>query len=226
MKETGQKELGAERPAASPTDEDLAARAASGSRSAFEELVTRYSARLLHFLESRSGPGSDAEDLVQETFLKAYRNIERFDPGRRFSTWLYTIALRLAISRHRSQGARPLPLDPEGPAHPSPGPQEALIRKEEAQSAGNIWFLARTLKPREYEVLWLRYAEEMPLKDIARTMKRSQVGVRVLLHRSRLRLGQRMRATATSPLRAEAAPAGGKGRPSYEKEKSNAVFPL
>ena len=221
-----EKRWGAERTPASPTDEELAARAASGSRSAFEELVTRYGARLLHFLQSRSGPGGDAEDLVQETFLKAYRNIGRFDPGRRFSTWLYTIAFRLAVSHHRSHGTKPLPLDSEGPDNPSAGPQEALIRKEEARHAGNIWLLARTLKPREYEVLWLRYSVEMPLRDIARTMKRSQVGVRVLLHRSRLRLAEKLRQPSIPALPEEAAPAGGKGRPSYEKEKSHAVFPL
>jgi RNA polymerase sigma-70 factor (ECF subfamily) len=176
-----------------PADEELAVRAAAGSRPSFEELVSRYSLRLFHFLRSRSGSDEDVEDLVQETFLKAYRNIGRYDPQRRFSTWLYTVAIRLSISRQRSQRERPLPLDPEGPEHPSPGPQEVLIRKEEAQKAGNIWLLARTLKPSEYEILWLRYAEEMPMKEIARAMKRSLVGVRVLLHRSRVKLGKKLR---------------------------------
>jgi len=189
------------------TDEELAARAASGVRPAFDELVSRYGPRLFHFLRTRSGSDEDVEDLVQETFLKAYRNIGRYDPGRRFSTWLYTIAFRLSISRLRSQGARPSPLDPEGPEHESPGPQETLIRNEEARKAGGIWVLARTLKPSEYEVLWLRYAEEMPMKDIASAMKKSLVGVRVLLHRSRLKLGKKLTASSPSPLLAEAAPA-------------------
>ncbi len=200
-------EMDAIREALNPTDEELATRAAAGSPPAFEELVSRYFLRLFHFLHSRSGSDEDVEDLVQETFLKAYRNIGRYDPQRKFSTWLFTVAVRLSISRHRSQGTKPLPLDPEGPEHPSPGPQEALIRKEEAQKAGNIWLLARTLKPREYEILWLRYAEEMPMKEIARTMKKSHVGVRVLLHRSRLKLGKKLRAPSPSAHLAEAAAA-------------------
>jgi RNA polymerase sigma-70 factor, ECF subfamily len=187
-----------------PSDEELAIRAAAGSRPAFEELVSKYGLRLFHFLRSRSGSDEDVEDLVQETFLKAYRNIARYDPRWKFSTWLFTAAVRLSISRHRSQGARPLPLDSEGPEHPFPGPQEALIRKEETEEAGNIWLLARTLKPSEYEVLWLRYAEEMPMKEIARAMKRSLVGVRVLLHRSRLKLGKKLRAPSPSADLAEA----------------------
>ena len=176
-----------------PTDEELAARAAAGSRPAFEELVSRYSLRLFHFLRSRSQSDEDIEDLVQETFLKAYRNIGRYDPQRRFSTWLYTVAIRLSISRQRSRRERPLPLDPEGAEHTSPGPQESLVRAEETRAAGNIWLIARTMKPSEYQVLWLRYAEEMPVKEIARSMKKSPVGVRVLLHRSRMKLGKKLR---------------------------------
>jgi len=195
------------REALNPTDKELAAGAAAGFRSAFEELASRYGPRLFHFLRSRSGSDEDVEDLVQETFLKAYRNIGRYDPRWKFSTWLFTAAVRLSISRHRSQRVKPLPLDSDGPEHPSPGPQEVLIRKEEAQKAGNIWFLARTLKPREYEVLWLRYSEEMSMKDIARAMRKSLVGVRVLLHRSRLKLGKKLRAPSPAAGLAEAAAA-------------------
>jgi RNA polymerase sigma-70 factor (ECF subfamily) len=196
--------------AAAPADEELAASAASGSRPAFEELAARYSLRLFHFLRSRSGSDEDVEDLVQETFLKAYRNIGRFDPQRRFSTWLYTIAIRLSISRHRALGARPFPLTPldqEDSEHPSLGPQESLIRQEEARESGNIWQVARTLKRAEYEVLWLRYAEEMSIRDIALAIKRSPVGVRVLLHRSRQKLAKILRASSPSASLTEAAAA-------------------
>ena len=194
--------------AKNPTDEELAARAAAGSRPSFEELVSKYSLRLFHFLRSRSGSDEDVEDLVQETFLKAYRNIGRYDSERRFSTWLYTIALRLSISRHRSRRERPLPLSPEGPEHLSPGPQESLISKEESREAGSLWLIARTMKANEYEVLWLRYAEEMPVKEIARAMKRSLVGVRVLLHRSRVKLGKKLREPSPAAGLADAAAVG------------------
>jgi RNA polymerase sigma-70 factor (ECF subfamily) len=208
MREPGIAETGVKRAALNPTDEELAARAAAGSCPSFEELISRYSLRLFHFLRSRSGSDEDVEDLVQETFLRAYRNIGRYDPQRRFSTWLYTIAIRLSISRQRSQRERPLPLDPEGPEHPSPGPQETLIRNEEVRKAGNIWILARDMKPSEYQVLWLRYAEEMPVKEIARAMKRSQVGVRVLLNRSRMKLGKKLREPSPAVGLADAAAVG------------------
>jgi len=185
-------------PAGHPPDEELAARAAAGSNAAFEMLVSKYTPRLFFFLRRRCRSEADIEDLIQEAFLRAFRSLDRFDPRWKFSTWLYTMAVRLAVSRHRSRSAEPLPLDAETAECPSPGPQEALIRKEEAEAGANIWELAKALKPSEYEALWLRYAEEMPVKDIARTMKKSQVGIRALLHRSRLKLGRMLRCPAHS----------------------------
>jgi len=175
-------------------DGSLAAQAAAGSRAAFEELVARYTGRLLNFLRTRSASREDLEDLVQETFLKAYRNIARYDARWKFATWLYTIAARLAISGHRAAGACRVRRGTEDPECPSPGPQEMLARREEAERQKNIWNVAGTLGPNAYEALWLRYAEEMPVKDIARAMGKTQVGVRALLHRSRMQLAKKLKA--------------------------------
>jgi RNA polymerase sigma-70 factor (ECF subfamily) len=185
------------------SDEELAARAAAGSRVAFEELISRYTRRLFYFLRPKSESDEDIEDLIQETFLRTFRNIERFDPKRKFSTWLYTTAVRLAISRHRSNKTRTLGLGREEPECPSPGPAEILIQKEETQRDKNIWNLAGTLKPREYEVLWLRYAEDLPVNEIARAMNKSPLGIRVLLHRARRNLGGKLRPPAHSVYKEE-----------------------
>jgi len=179
-------------------DGDLASQAAAGSRPSFEELVSRYAPRLFYFLRAKSQTDQDIEDLVQEAFLRAFQNIDRYDSRWKFSTWLYTLAVRLAISRYRSQKTKLFQMDPESPECPSLGPQEIMIEKEEAQKHKNIWNLAASLDPRQYEALWLRYAEDMSIKDIARAMKKTQAGVRVLLHRARLNLGEKLRAPAPS----------------------------
>lgn len=173
------------------SDEELASRATTGSQTSFEELVCRYSLRLYHFLRHKTETDQDIEDLVQETFLKAFRNIDRYDSKRKFSTWLYTIAVRQAISRYRLNR----PKESFVPKNPSPDPQEALIQKEESQ---NLWYQARTLHPKEYEALWLRYAEDMSVKDIAKVLNKKPITVRVLLHRARLNLAQRIRPVAAS----------------------------
>jgi RNA polymerase sigma-70 factor (ECF subfamily) len=183
------------------SDEELASKAAEGSRSLFEELVSRYSMRLFYFLRHRTKSDQDIEDLVQETFLKAFKSIDRFDPERKFSTWLYTIASREAISRHRSN--KKMKHHPVGTSS-LPGPEEIVIRKEESQ---NIWELATTLPEKEYEALWLFYAEEMPIKDIARVTKKSPITVRVLLYRARTNMAQRIDQNAFSKNLAGANPA-------------------
>jgi len=168
------------------SDEELAAEARAGSRSSFEELVHRYSLRLFHFLRPRIGTDQDTEDLVQETFLKVYRNIHRFDINYKFSTWLYTIAVRLAIGFYRKNRS-------EEPTPESAGawadPHDTMIREQESQ---NLWNTAKTLQPNLYQALWLRYMEDLSLKEIAGVMKKNQVHVRVLLHRARLQLGKRL----------------------------------
>ena len=168
------------------SDEELASEVATGSRSSFEELVSRYSSRLFYFLRHRFKADQDIEDLIQETFLKAFQNIDRFNPERKFSTWLYTIAIRQAISRFRSEKKRSTSLTPS----PSPpDPQELVIQKEESQ---NIWNLASKLGKKQFEALWLHYGEDTPIKEMAIILNKKPITVRVLLHRARLNLGKKM----------------------------------
>ena len=164
------------------SDEELASQISAGSRSLFEELISRYSMRLFYFLRHRTETDQDIEDLVQETFLKAYKGIERYNPEWKFSTWLYTIATREAISRHRSN--KKMKHDPVETTS-IPDPEEIIIQKEESQ---NIWALATTLPKKEYEALWLRYAEDMSIKEIAAILKCSEGVVKNMLFRSLQRL--------------------------------------
>ena len=168
------------------TDEELAVEVASGSRAAFEELVCRYSPRLFHFLRPRLSTNQDIEDLIQETFLKAFRNIDRFDPEFKFSTWLYTVAIRLAISHYRANKPKDLSSIPN---HVSQDPEEIVTRKDQSQK---MWAVAKSLHNKQYEALWLRYMEDMAVKDMAAVMNKTQVQVRVLLHRARLNLGKKL----------------------------------
>jgi RNA polymerase sigma-70 factor (ECF subfamily) len=174
------------------TDEELASKVTTGSLPSFEELITRYSSRLYYFLRFRLRTDEDIEDLIQETFLKAFHNIDRFSPEHKFSTWLYTIAIRLAISRFRSEKKRSVSLDPS----PSPpDPQDIVIQKEASQ---NIWHLASKLGEQQYEALWLHYGEDIPIKDMAKILNKKPITVRVLLHRARQNLGKRMERPITS----------------------------
>ena len=82
----------------------------AGDGRAFEELVARYQVRLLNFVYRTIGDRDRAEDLVQEVFIRVYRHLGRFDQGKKFSTWIYTIASNLAKNELRNRSRSPLVL--------------------------------------------------------------------------------------------------------------------
>jgi RNA polymerase sigma-70 factor (ECF subfamily) len=81
-----------------------------GEQRAFGELVRRYDSRLLNFVFRTVGDRERAEDLVQETFVRVYRHLHRFDQTKKFSTWIYTIAGNLAKNELRNRSRNPLVL--------------------------------------------------------------------------------------------------------------------
>src|SRR5829696_10569189 len=81
-----------------------------GEERAFQELVERYQTRLLNFVYRTIGDREKAEDLVQEVFIRVYRHLHRFDPSKKFSTWVYTIASNLAKNELRNRSRNPLVL--------------------------------------------------------------------------------------------------------------------
>lgn len=83
------------------SDEELARLVTRGKEWAFNELMERYSKRILNYINRIIYDRDMAEDLLQVTFIRAYCNIHRFDQKRRFSTWLYTIATNLAKNEMR-----------------------------------------------------------------------------------------------------------------------------
>lgn len=168
------------------TDEELALEAQAGSRRCFEELTARYSSKLFHFLRPKISNVSDIEDIIQETFYKLYKNIFRYDPQWKFSTWIYTAVNRQAISHYRSKQNKKT----QGmPIQTDADPAETMIQETQNQ---NLWKLARKLKANQYEALWLRYVEDLSLKEIARIMRKSYTAARLLLHRARLNLGKQL----------------------------------
>lgn len=168
------------------SEDELAAMAQRQHRAAFEELYRRLFPRLLRFLEARLvHRRTEAEEIAQEAFLKAWTSIESFKTQYRFSTWLYTIAWRTAIDSEKRLAAVRLNF-----VHPMVDPQPSVERQVAArEQLDNIWEQAKVrLSSDQYAALWLRYAEDMSVSEIASVMRKSSIGVRVLLHRARGKL--------------------------------------
>jgi len=172
----------------------LAQQAQAGCAASFEQLVALHTPRLLRFLERRTGSRHDAEDLAQETWARAYRYLHRFEIGRSFPAWLWTIAARLDASRRRKK-ALPLAAWTDDVVAAEPDAGQRLVH---AEASAGLWALAgRVLRPAQREALWLFYVEEMSVKDIAKILSLTTIGTKVLLYRARRRLGDALRQNAS-----------------------------
>ena len=158
--------------------EQLAEQAQAGCLVSFEKIVEQNKDRLFTYLFQLIGNAEDAEDVAQETFIKAYRHLNSFDGRARFSTWLYAIAKNTAFSHLRRRK----------PNQPIEGLEEVLAAPEEridSEQVNSIWAIARTLKPNLFEILWLFYGDGFSLNEIAQITGGNAVTVRVNLHRAR-----------------------------------------
>ncbi|HSH27290.1 MAG TPA: sigma-70 family RNA polymerase sigma factor, partial [Wenzhouxiangella sp.] len=164
-------------------ERDLVRRARSGSADAFDALMRAHQDRLYRFVLVRGACAADAQDIVQDTFLAAWRYLDSYRERWRFSTWLYTIARRQASGRGMAHDELP-----EALVDPNVRPDQAVLN---GQRRENIWSVARKLLPSDwFDVLWLYYAEDRRIREIARILGRSSAWVKVTLHRSRKRLAE------------------------------------
>jgi RNA polymerase sigma-70 factor, ECF subfamily len=164
-------------------DEQLVARALGGAREAFNVLVVRHERRLFRFLCRGAATEADAEDAMQQAMVKAYLNLAKYDPRWRFTTWLFTIALRelRTIRRTRGRGPTVGALDAANEAA-APANGDVLAAMD---GPGDLWRAARrVLKDPAYTALWLRYGEDLAVRDVARVMGRPRIWVSVTLHRA------------------------------------------
>ncbi len=167
-------------------DEGLVCQSQAGSLEAFEELVCRYEQRIYAFVANSCRNPSDADEITQDTFVRAFRAIAKFDPRRSLGPWLFAIARRRCIDHFRAN-----PIHAEEPATElldNDDPSELLARREDGQS---LWQLARScLSQAQFQALWLRYREEMDVNDIARALGKTRTHTKVVLFRARQALGR------------------------------------
>ncbi|WII71801.1 sigma-70 family RNA polymerase sigma factor [Bdellovibrio sp. 22V] len=158
------------------SDEELLLKLAGGDFKALDDLYLRHSARILSYSLKRGLSRERAEDLLQIVFLQLHRKKHLYDPRHSALAWIYVIT-RSELKDYKNREIKDFSewddsLSQTEPSHPI---NEA---KEEASA------LLKELKPREQEVMKLRYLDELEYNEIAEILKESESNIRQIVSRS------------------------------------------
>ncbi len=171
------------------SEDRLAVRCRQGDRGAFDEIVSRYQLRLFRFAYRLLSDRSEAEDAVQETFVRVFKALPAYRPDGYFSSWIYRIALNECRRRRRSNRLT-LSLDAVPQTAQGPDPQQTMMVTERNRQLRE----AIAAMPEHYRiVMMLFYFDEMSVDQISRTIDVSVSAVKVRLHRGRGRLAIRLK---------------------------------
>lgn len=174
-----------------PNESEWIHRAMQGDDNAFAMLVEVYQVPVYNLCYRMLGNPMEAEDAAQEAFLRAYKGINRYDPERRFATWLLSIASHHCIDRLRRRKYPIRSLDELLPwqqkADDAPGPETALTQKENQEAVRKM---LEQLGDHDRMVLILRYWYDLSYEEIAQSLSSSVSAVKSRLHRARRQLAE------------------------------------
>jgi RNA polymerase sigma-70 factor (ECF subfamily) len=167
---------------------EIVAKVLKGDRKAYALLVEEYKSPLYNLAYRMTGNFEDADDLTQEAFIRAYQYLWRYDPRKKFFTWLYTIALNL-IKNHFKKNKYNKSFEEVGAlslADKNPSPEERLIEAQEISSC---------LLRLEYEIralLIMKYQQELSFEEIAEITGKSLSAVKMRIYRGLEKLKELM----------------------------------
>ena len=177
-----------------PTDVELVRAYRNGDVHAFEELHRRYVASIYRLVRRKLGDALLAEDIAQETFMKALRMMDRVDDSFNFGGWVHTVARNLCFDelRRRQRDLRADSADDDDTDLLAGLPSTArgfdpVQVQESNEMRRQVWAVAQRLPEKYRLVLTLRELQDLSYRQIARSLKMSESAVETLLYRARLR---------------------------------------
>lgn len=162
----------------------------AGNINAFTAIVENFQKPVFNLCYRMLGNPLDAEDAAQEAFMRAFKNIKRYDISRPFSTWLLSIAAHYCIDQLRKRRGKIISIEENPDIHVqdfSPGPELATIMREDQ---AQLRIILDKLNPTDRAAVILRYWNEFSYEEIAQTLSLSVSAVKSRLHRSRLALAE------------------------------------
>lgn len=178
----------------SQSEAEIIHNAIQGDESAFCSLVDMHQSHVYNLCYRMLGSPQEAEDAAQETFWRAHRNLQRYDPTRSFTTWLLSIAAHYCIDQQRRRHLPTIELDElldmeNFTPDPGPCPEAELSDKEEIEE---IQQNLNCLNPNDRAILVLRYFHELSEEEICDTLSISKSAVKSRLHRARLHMAEQL----------------------------------
>lgn len=181
----------------------LVSEALGGSQSAFEQIVRRYQRPVLSLIARMTGDRALAEDLAQETFVKAFRHLKRFDRSRRFSSWLFRIAHNTTLDTLRKVRPEVLALDGLRDGDPqrelAAAPLPDLV--EQAALGAALNQALQSLRPEYRAAIALRYDQDLSFDEIGHILGVPEVTARTYVHRARKELARSLTLAGWTPTR-------------------------
>ncbi|MDD3642381.1 MAG: RNA polymerase sigma factor [Candidatus Krumholzibacteria bacterium] len=169
-----------------PTDQDLVRRSIMGDGRAFASIVERHTRLVYAAVRSVTGDNNEIDDIVQEVFIRIYRNLGSFGGRSALSTWIYSVARNHAINAVSRARPETVPMESAAPLESAlPGPDAELERREALAALERI---LGGLEGRYREVVELRYLAERRYDEIAELLGVPMGTVKTLLHRARLKM--------------------------------------
>jgi len=176
------------------SDEDVVARVRAGERGLFEIIMRRYNQRIYRAVRAITGNDGEAEDVMQDAYVRAYAHLDQFAGRASFATWLTRIAVHEALARRR-RGERFVDLDDVMPtlAFPGHGPEQ---RANDRELGAALQQAIDDLPPAFRTVFVLREAEGLSTAETAESLGIPPETVKTRLHRARSLLRHRLWARA------------------------------
>lgn len=187
--------VGAVAPGNGLSDETVIQRVLAGETAMFELIMRRYNQRLFRVIRSLAPDDAEAEDLLQETYLRAFKHLSQFQHKARFSTWLTRIAVHTATAGLRRWKRQPLYLSHAAMAQTpcqQPGGREPTTRLSDAELVALLTQAIDTLPHDLRAVFVLRKVEGLDTEQTAECLGLTTANVKVRLHRARAELRHRM----------------------------------
>jgi len=177
--------------------------ALGGSQPAFEQIVRRYQRPVISVIVRMTGDRTQAEDLAQETFVKAFRSLKSFDSTRRLSSWLFRIAHNTTLDALRRLKPEVVELEglSEGDPHRDPPAPPAPDLLEQAALGAALNRALLSLRPDYRAAIALRYDQQLPFDEIGQILGVPEVTVRTYVHRARKELARSLATLGWTPSR-------------------------